>query len=332
VSDLYTGLSIDYIREQSPNIVHVQHEFGVFGRKIPPLYSFPRWVRKLRRKMPESHVVATAHTTIGPEFRYPLKGYLWQSPVRWVANNLMLPYLLRVWNEGTWGALDGVIVHSARHAETLREVCKTVHVIPHFVPKLANLSNHSRLSSIPDEPVILIFGFISRPKGHDIAVQAVARMKHRVRLVFAGTSRTKGDATFLEECLRLATKMGVRDRVIVTGHVPDDEILSIYRKAALTLAPFRESSGSGSLAFGLASGTPVLASDIQPNLEIVNREPGCLALFEAGNPEKCAERADQLLDSHSACESIVAAAKRYSESNSPSRIAGLHAAFYSGFL
>ena len=153
-------------------------------------------------------------------------------------------------------------------------------------------------------------------------------MKRKAVLVFGGTPRTKGDEAFLEHCLRLATKMGVRDRVITTGYIPDAQIASVYRNATIVIAPFRESSGSGSLAFGLASRKPVLASDIALNREIVEREPGCLALFESENPDRHAEEASRLLDSPSACENIVAAAKRYAVSNSSSRIAERHAAFY----
>jgi hypothetical protein len=37
-SDLYTSLWIDYIHEQPSNVVHVQHELGVFGRKVEGNY------------------------------------------------------------------------------------------------------------------------------------------------------------------------------------------------------------------------------------------------------------------------------------------------------
>lgn len=331
-AELYVGVSINDIRRLTPDIVHIQHEFGVFGRKVPPMYSFPKWVRKLRRELPEAQIVATAHRVIGPEFRYPLKGHGWQLPLRWTANNVMMPYLRRVWNEETWGGLDGVIVHSRTQADTVKEVCERVHVIPHFVPELTGVSNDfSRLfPAVKEErPIMLLFGFISHSKGHDIAVKAIARMKREAVLVFAGTPRTKSDEAFLEHCFRLATKMDVRQRVITTGYVQDAQIASIYRNATIVIAPFRESSGSGSLAFGLASGKPVLASDISLNREIFDREPGCLALFESDNPDKHAEEASRLLDDPSTCENIVAAAKRYAESNSPSRIAERHVAFYS---
>jgi glycosyltransferase involved in cell wall biosynthesis len=210
-------------------------------------------------------------------------------------------------------------------------VCDNVQVIPHVIPNLNPTIDVSTPSLPTEKRLLIVFGFIRRSKGHDLAIKALARMKHEASLVIAGGVRTRGDLIFLRECLRLADRLGVAGRVRVTGYVPENSITALYRRAVLAVAPFRQSSGSGSLAIGLASGTPTVASDISLNKEILEREPGCLTLFASENPEKLAEEVDRLLDSQVARESIVRAARRYARSCSPSKIAQKHVALYSHF-
>src|SRR5690606_22982444 len=93
-------------------ILHFQHEYGIYGRKVPPFYFFPRLIRELNRSYPrEQKICATAHTVLGDEYVYPKKGRGWQAPFRGFANKFLMSSFRTIWNEQTWGPLDGVIVH-----------------------------------------------------------------------------------------------------------------------------------------------------------------------------------------------------------------------------
>src|SRR5690606_16067793 len=110
--------SIQRLKMLRPKVVHIQHEFGLFGKKIPPFYKFPKWVKKLKKEIPDSRIVATAHTVIDSNFKYPWQGRGWQSPFLFLANYTLVPVSLPLWTEATWKNLDGIIVHSRYQAPT----------------------------------------------------------------------------------------------------------------------------------------------------------------------------------------------------------------------
>lgn len=322
------------LRAQGVTTVHIQHEFGLFGRKIPPFYRFPRWIADLRKGLPQARLCATAHTVIGQDFRYDWRGRGLQAPLRWAANALFMPLLRPVWTQKTWGGLDGVIVHSQLQRSAVdRSGAKRVEVIPHFVPSLGpkrvSRTAHPVLQRVSsDVPVVMVFGYVSPEKGQELAIRALSRMKMRAVLILAGGSRRKEDQKYLAYCEELARKLAVSDRVKITGFLAEDQIDEFYSRATVVLAPFRDTSGSGSIPQGLARGAPLLASDLPLNREIAEREPGALDVFRAQDPEDCADRLDYLIRDHKKRAGLSAAAHRYAARFSIAQTAQAHQRFY----
>jgi glycosyltransferase involved in cell wall biosynthesis len=327
------------LRDSSPEIIHIQHEFGLFGSKIPPFYSFPKWVAAIRRTVPHARLIATAHTVLGPDYELPWKDRELQAPARWLFNKLALQAARSSWIQGTWGRLDGVIVHSEYQrdvilASALRgRAAPQVTVIPHFVPGSrggsgAGVTNPSIGDVSRLEPVILVFGYFSPEKGQDVVLEAFAKMRTRAHLVLAGGVRRAGDQPYLDRCRDLTRALGIESRVTVTGFLSEERIDFYYAQAALVVAPFRETSGSGSLAQAFAKGAAVLASDLKINLEIAEREPGALSLFHSLDATDCAEKMDFLLSHPEVMKELRAGAQRYAAACTPARIAGMHADFY----
>lgn len=308
-----------------PDVVHIQHEYGLFGSKFPLLYRFPSWLRDIRRIVPESTVVATAHTVLEPRYRYPLAGRGVQIPIRAFSNVFLRSRMRKAWGERTWGALDGVIVHSKTQIESVRlSGCPRVAEIPHFVPAGSGLPEAPK----PGQGQVMIFGYISPEKGQDIAIEAFARSRAGGRLVIAGGVRRREEMGYMEHCRGLIRKLGLQERVEITGFVPSERLARAYAEADLVLAPFRETWGSGSLATAFAHGAPVLASDLALNRELAERVPGCLEFFKSGDPGDCAVAIDRLLASAEARKSLSKRAGEYRERYQPERIARLHLEFY----
>ena len=69
------------LSEIRPDLVHFQHEYGIYGGKNPPWYFFPNLVTDLAFKIPTVHMVATAHTVLPPGYRLPLMG--WDATDGW---------------------------------------------------------------------------------------------------------------------------------------------------------------------------------------------------------------------------------------------------------
>src|SRR5262245_34489536 len=66
------NLCIGRLEKLGPTLIHVQHEYGLFGGKVAPFYRFPSWVRKVKRRLPEVKIVATGHTVLDSSYRYPV--------------------------------------------------------------------------------------------------------------------------------------------------------------------------------------------------------------------------------------------------------------------
>jgi glycosyltransferase involved in cell wall biosynthesis len=133
---------------------------------------------------------------------------------------------------------------------------------------------------------LLSVGHLIERKGHDLTIAALPRLAD-CRLLIAGEgsehSRLKA----------LASRLGVAERVRFLGAVPHDRLRSAYLAAdALVLASSRE-GWPNVLLESMACGTPVVASAIWGNPEIVSR-PEAGVLMRSRSPEGVAEAVETL--------------------------------------
>lgn len=315
------------LARHAPGIVHVQHEHGLFGRRAaPPFSDFPRVLRELRRRLPGARIVATAHTVPPAGHRLSADGHRAAGRlVRAVANRTIGPHALRWRDRGAFGALDGVLVHSALQVRFVRDAgCALVRSVPMFVPP-ALASDAPRAA---DAPSILVFGYVHPAKGQDLAIAALAAMRTPARLVLAGAARLPRHREYAGRCARLAERLGVAERVTWTGFVPEERIADRFAEASLVLAPFRETTGSFTLARAFAQGAAVLASDLPLDRELAELERGAPALFRAGDAADCARRADEILGDAEALAGLRAASLRQAAARTAESVSAAHVAFY----
>lgn len=333
---------LSFIRSENPGLVHFQHEYGLFGGKNPPKYWFPEVVDVLKRDFRTVKISATAHTVLDPAYSFPVSHTGIQAPARFLANAFLLPVLRGVWGERTWGMLDGVVCHSRHQVASLQAAgVKHVEVIPHFV-------FNEKLASIPSEkwetgekithsytPYTLVFGFISPDKGQDLALEALIQLKNQGQtphLVFAGGSRRKEDEAYYERILTRAKSAGVLENLTVTGYVPSTWFDILFQKAELVIAPFRTTSGSGSLAQAFARGAPVLTSDLSLNTELAERVSGVLEFFKTGNSEDLAQKWKDLLGNKNVLRSLSEKSRLYAQKYSIAETAKHSAEWMKSFL
>jgi glycosyltransferase involved in cell wall biosynthesis len=308
-------------------VVHIQHEFGLFGAKVPGLYLFPEWLKRARKAAPAKKFVATAHTVLDRDWSYRTEGRGWKAlPLR-LSNLTWVPAARKLWTEGTWKNLDATIVHSAIQQPVILESgCPRAEIIPHFVPESTPVSGAHRRGA-------LVFGYFSPEKGQDVAIETWARLgPDAPPLVLAGGVRRREDEGYYRDCLRRIERHGLREKITVTGYVPPSEVAGHYARAELVIVPFRETSGSGSLAVALSHHAAILASALPLIREINEREPGCLAYFRPDSPEELAARARELLASGDERRKLSEAAARYARAHSPCRIAEEHVRLYRSLL
>ncbi|MFL5812877.1 MAG: glycosyltransferase family 4 protein [Bdellovibrionia bacterium] len=324
---VYRLPEIEELERWQPDLIHVQHEFGLFGSKIPGFYQFPAWLKKVRKALPHAKVVATAHSVLGRDYQYPWRGRGVQAPLRLIANYTAVPLMRRTWLEGTWSKLHGVIVHSKSQVETVRQAgCQRVSEIPHFVPERSPIYHHEPATP----PEILVFGYLTPEKGSDIAIDAMKHVKVPAKLVMAGGLRRDEDRAYFDLCEQKIRQNQLSDRVKITGFVPSELMDSYFERASLVLVPFRETSGSGSIAQAFSRGAAILASDLPLNREMNLRQPGCVATFKSEDAEDCARQIDRLLNDQEALKALQINSQAYAEKCTIDQTIQKHLQFYRG--
>lgn len=136
-----------------------------------------------------------------------------------------------------------------------------------FVPRdRAALGRELELRS----PMMLSVGHLIPDKGHQLVIEALAQLTD-VHLVIAGDGPMRGA---LES---LARRLGVAERISWAGVVSQEQLARYYAAADVTVLASRLEGMPNVLLESIACGTPVIASDVGGNGEIVTGPvPGVL--------------------------------------------------------
>ncbi len=137
-------------------------------------------------------------------------------------------------------------------------------------------------------PLVVCSGRFSEQKGQDVAIRALARMRHRTaRLRLVGEESQSGLTTHLEG---LAASLGVADRVEWRGHVADTA--PELRAADVVIAPSRWEGMSLAILEAMACGAPIVVTDVQGSESV----RGAGLIVPPDDPGALADAVDGLLD------------------------------------
>jgi glycosyltransferase involved in cell wall biosynthesis len=165
--------------------------------------------------------------------------------------------------------LDAVIVPSLfckRLAITWGVDPARITVIPNAIragPIPAGTKSEIRCRlGFPDDGSLLTAGRLAGYKGIRYLIRAVSRL-NAIHLLVAG------EGPMRQQLVELAEGLGVSQRVHFLGRVPRDRLPLVYRAADYTVVYSGGEGLSHTLLESLCLGTPVIASDIGGNPEIV---------------------------------------------------------------
>ncbi len=119
---------------------------------------------------------------------------------------------------------------------------------------------------LDDAPLALLAARVSREKGAEAAIHALARSSHpQLRLLIAGEN-----PRYTPKLRRLARELGVGRRLLLPGWLSPQELRNAYAAAAVTLAPSTYPDPFNlTLIESMAAGRPVIASALGAGPEIV---------------------------------------------------------------
>jgi len=136
-------------------------------------------------------------------------------------------------------------------------------VFPYFIDIDAYSCENRRVRSESNHAIRFISSgrLVNSAKGHDIALRALARAAHATGKEFeyyiAGTGKDEG------ELRRLANQLGISGKVKFLGWLEPDKLIQqlVYADVLIHPSPMHEPYGVAVIE-GMASGLPVLASDV----------------------------------------------------------------------
>jgi len=145
-------------------------------------------------------------------------------------------------------------------------------VLPHGVDdvylKLPNMAEHFREKYGIEGRIIAYIGRIHPTKGLDLLIKAfaeVAKQMPNAILVSAG----KGDENYLKKCMKLAKKLGIKNKIRYLGYVPEEDKIALIDAADIVVLPTKHAGESYPLLIDeiLARGKITIVTDRSKILE-----------------------------------------------------------------
>ena len=144
--------------------------------------------------------------------------------------------------------------------------------------------------ALRSEGELLCVGRANDPnKGVKTLIEALARLGGEATLTLVDSDHPDNPV------FRWAREAGVGDRLTVTGQIPTDELVALYRRATLTVVPSRFEGFGLPAVEAMACGTPVVASDAGALPEVLRLAGGGL-LVERNDPNALAKGITTLLE------------------------------------
>jgi len=250
---------IGRVNRSRADLVHIQHEFCFFARRIGP--SNRRFADVCRRL--DKPLVVSLHTWLKSMTR---------NQRNRPTSQFFEGIFHRLRNRDISDALhraDAIVLHSKethKHfVETFPKLKKRVTVVPIPIEKVASDHVSPAFVKHPRETWVMIPGFVSRYKGHGHLLNAFKHLPESFKLVVAGGIHPK-DKTgndYWMDLIQQADVWGLQSRIIFTGFLGDPaEQGAVLSQADVFVLPYDEvgQSGSAVLADALSYDKPVITS------------------------------------------------------------------------
>ncbi|RLF18827.1 MAG: hypothetical protein DRN06_00400 [Thermoprotei archaeon] len=253
----------DFIKQEAPDLIHAHYSFNW----LPPL------LLAIGSQLNIPGIV-TSHSAL-PGYEY--------DPVRYLY--ALMPHRLLL-------SKAQVMISVSRAVDHLMAALVNKRVRRVIIPNAVDTNKYRPSHREPSDPLVLYVGRLIYRKGIHVLLHAfkkVIKEEREAKLVIAGSG-------YMEPFFKaLASSLKLRGYVEFRGNVSDEVKAEFYRRAWLTVVPTLYGEGFGIVAIeSMASGTPVVASEVGGLKEVVDNEVSGL-LVKPNSPKKLAEAVIALL-------------------------------------
>jgi glycosyltransferase involved in cell wall biosynthesis len=257
------------LQQVRPDILHIQYQTGAYG--MHPAINFLPW--RLRRAPHRPALVVTAHDLL-PPYLFPKAGSLRD----WVTRRLLADAdAVVVTNETDRSQIVDdwrLEIRDWRLRSSPQSLTSNLQS-PVVIPIGSNISVappedyhraawRARLGVGADTTLLAFFGLISRTKGVDTLLDALAQLPAHVRLlVIGGAATAPEDRAYADAIRRQIEQLGLDLRVMITGQCAEADVSAHLLAADIAALPFADGASfrRGSLLAALAHGLPVVTTE-----------------------------------------------------------------------
>jgi len=271
--------------EWKPEVIHVQHEYSLYGRGI---YSITFPLLLLILQFLKRPVVVTMHHAIPRE---ELSSVFFHKHNYGRYFTTIKGFYVTMYTKLIGLLSSKIIVHLKVAKNMLMEDYafkkNKVLVLPHglytYSGKISvNKTQAKEYLDVQNQKVVLFFGEIRRGKGLEYAIKAMPKISAKnPQSVFVIAGRVSPEnRSYLEELKDLSESLGLEGKVIhraqfiADGHVP-----YYFAAADIVLLPYTKDeivAASGPLSTALAYSKPIVATRIKSFTDLKDRENALL--------------------------------------------------------
>lgn len=301
-------------------------EEGVAFYRIKAL-AFKPWYPEVRLALATSHQVMAVLQDFHPDIvhlqdHYPLSWLAFRAarrlqipviganhflpenisrnlPIPDFARNLAIYLLWQTWRI-TYDQLDLLTTPTPTAAAILRSQGVRPPVLPvscgidlsRFYPRphLNRRAWRRKYGLASESPLFIFVGRVDHEKRLDVLLRAASLLpEHDFQVVIVG----KG--LHLKPLRHLRQRLGLENKIVFTGYVPDDDLPFVLNSADIFVMPSEAELQSIATLEAMASGLPVLAADKYALPELV-RDGVNGYLFPPGNAQALAQKMKELLN------------------------------------
>ncbi len=241
--DNIAGEIYNLLAKLTPDVVHIQHEFGLYGVQ----HGIQLNELILRLKMAALPVAVTLHTVRNPMPR---------------DDEIILENIVR--------DSQMIIVHEQQQKDVLAAAFGSsdhIRVIPHGIRNVEPVPRARELLEVVGKKTALLVGYVRPSKRFERIIELrpeVAEAVPDAVLILAGKMRGIEHSDYYKMMIRMAEKSPAADQILVLrGQFPQHTFDTIISGADCMLLPYEAGAQSGILANAAAFHVPVVTSDLE---------------------------------------------------------------------
>lgn len=235
----------------TPDIVHIQHEFGLYGE----LDGISVLELVYRFKSTGIPVVITFHTV-----------------------TTEIPYRKRLILDALAREASAVIVHEKTHVKILEQSYGVeparINLIPHGAREIEPVADAKSLLGLDGKKVVLMVGYFRPTKGFDRMLDVFPELVNSIPdgcLVIAGKLRRLEFSEYRNLLFEKISNSPVKDNIeVFRGQFPQKTFDTIISAADVMVFPYSAGAQSGVMAHALSFGKPVVTSRLPAFINTVN--------------------------------------------------------------